>query len=145
MTEPITTNRSFIVPNTGDLPGAWGTAALNPNFQSIDTLFGGVTTISLSATTTILLTVPATTGIWPGGNPSQSMNALIRFTGAQTGSATIQFTLAGFYIIENKCTGTTFVKLSPATGLGSSIGAPPGQKIHVFFDGTDMDPNSKIH
>src|SRR5689334_6066677 len=139
MVEPITTNRSFIVPNTGDLSGAWGTSALNPNFQSIDTLFGGVTTISLSSTTTILLSVPATTGVWPGGNPSQSMNALIRFTGAQTGSATIQFTLPGFYIVENKCTGTTFVKLSPASGGGNSVGAPPGKKCHVFYDGTDMD------
>lgn len=139
MAEPITTNRYFIAPLTGDLPGAWGTAALNPNFQSIDTLFGGVTTISLSATTTILLSVPATTGVWPGGNPSQSMNACIKFTGAQTGSATIQFTLPGFYIIDNRCTGTTFVKLSPATGGGNSIGAPPGEKCHVFFDGTDMD------
>ncbi len=139
MVEPITTNRSFIVPNTGDLPGAWGTSALNPNFQSIDTLFGGVTTISLSVTTTILLSVPATTGVWPGGNPSQSMNALIKFTGAQTGSATIQFTLPGFYIIDNRCTGTSFIKLSPAVGVGSTIGAPPGQKIHVFYDGTDLD------
>lgn len=139
MTEPVTTNRSLIVPNTGDLPGAWGTSALNPNFQSIDTLFGGVTTISLSVTTTILLSVPATTGVWPGGNPSQSMQAMIKFTGAQTGSATIQFTLPGFYIVNNQCTGTTFVKLSPAIGVGSTIGAPPGQKIHVFFDGTDMD------
>ena len=139
MVEPVTSFRTFIVPNTSDLPGAWGTSALNPNWQSVDALFGGVTTISLSATTTILLTVPATTGVWPGGNPSQSMNAMIKFTGAQTGSATIQFTLPGFYIINNKCTGTTFVKLSPATGTGNAIGAPPGQKVHVFFDGTDMD------
>ncbi len=139
MVEPVTSFRTFIIPNTSDLPGAWGTSALNPNFQSIDTLFGGVTTISLSSTTTILLSVPATTGVWPGGNPSQSMNACIKFTGAQTGSATIQFTLPGFYIIDNRCTGTTFIKLSPAVGVGSTIGAPPGQKIHVFFDGTDMD------
>lgn len=139
MVEPVTSARSFIVPNTGDLSGAWGTSALNPNFQSIDTLFGGVTTISLSSTTTILLTVPATTGVWPGGNPSQSMNAVIKFTGAQTGSATIQFTLPGFYIVDNRCTGTTFVKLSPSAGTGNSIGAPPGKKAHVFYDGTDMD------
>lgn len=139
MTEPITTNRSFIVPNTGDLPGAWGTSALNPNFQSIDTLFGGVTTISLSSTTTILLTVPATTGVWPGGNPSQSMNALIRFTGAQTGSATIQFTLPGFYIVENQCTGTTSVRLQPSNLTGNCIGAQPGKKQKVFYDGVHMD------
>lgn len=138
MTEPITANRSFIVGNTGDLPGAWATAALNPNFQMIDTLFGGVTTISLSGATTLALTVPATTGIWPGGNPSQSSNSLIVFTGAQTGAAVIQFTLPGYYIVHNKCTGTTSIQLSP-TGAGNKIGAPQGQKIHVFFDGTDMD------
>ncbi len=138
MTEPITTNRYFIAPNTGDLPSAWGTAALNPNFQSIDTLFGGVTTISLSASTTITLSVPATTGVWPGGNPSQSMNAMIKFTGAQTGPAAILFTLPGFYIVNNQCTGTTYVRLSPVAA-GSSICAPPGQNVHVFFDGTNME------
>lgn len=138
MTEPITTNISLIVPNTGDLSAAWGTSALNPNFQSIDTKFGGVTTISLSSATTILLTVPATTGVWPGGNPSQSMNSMIRFTGAQTGSATITFTLPGFYIIDNQCTGTTFVRLW-SVAAGNSIGAIPGKKCHVFYDGTDMD------
>ena len=139
MTEPITVNRSFIVPNTSDLPGAWGTSALNPNFQSIDTLVGGVTTLSLSSATTVLLSVPATTGVWPGGNPSQSMNALIRFTGAQTGSATIQFTLPGYYIVENQCTGTTSVRLQPSNLTGNCVGAPPGKKCHVFFDGTHMD------
>lgn len=138
MVEPITPQRSFIVPNTGDLSGAWGTSALNPNFQTADALFGGVTTISLSSTTTILLTVPATTGVWPG-TLSQSVNSLIKFTGAQTGSAVIQFTLPGFYIVHNLCTGTTFVQLAPSAGGGNKIGAPPGKKCHVFYDGTDMD------
>lgn len=138
MTEPVTTNKTLIVPNTGDLSGAWGTSALNPNFQTIDAMFGGVTTISLSATTTILLTVPATTGIWPG-SLSQSVNAMIRFTGAQTGSATIQFTLPGFYIIDNQCTGTTSIRLQPANLTGNTIGVAQGRKTHVFFDGTHMD------
>lgn len=138
MTEPVTSSKTLIVPNTGDLAGTWGTAALNPNFSIIDAMFGGVTTISLSSTTTILLSVPATTGIW-GGSVPQSSNSLIVFTGAQTGSAVIQFSLPGFYIVHNKCTGTTFVQLSPATGTGNKVGAPPGRKAHVFFDGTDMD------
>jgi len=138
MVEPVTTQKSLIVPNTGDLSGAWGTSALNPNFQTVDALFGGVTTITLSAATTLLLTVPATTGVWPG-SLSQSVNSLIVFTGAQTGGATVQFTLPGYYIIHNKCTGTSYVQLSPSVGLGNRIGAPPGQKIHVFYDGTDMD------
>jgi len=141
MTEPVTTNKSLIIPNTGDLSGAWGTSALNPNFQTIDALTGGVTTITLSSATTILLTVPATTGIWPNAL-SQSVNSLIKFTGAQTGVATIQFTLPGFYIVHNQCTnsnGTSYIVLSPSVGTGNHIGVPPGQKIHVFYDGTDMD------
>jgi microcystin-dependent protein len=138
MTEPVTTQKSLIVPNTGDLSGTWGTAALNPNFQTLDALFGGITTITLSSATTILLSVPATTGVW-GGTLSQSVNALIRFTGAQTASATIQFTLPGFYIIENNCTGTTSVRLQPANLTGNSIGAIPGKKQKVFFDGVHMD------
>jgi hypothetical protein len=72
MSEPITVNKTLIVPNTGDLSGSWGTAALNPNFQLIDAMFGGVTSISLSGATTILLTVPATTGIWGGTVPQSS-------------------------------------------------------------------------
>ena len=138
MAEPITPQRSLIVPNTGDLVAAWGTSALNPNFQTIDALFGGVTTISLSSATTLLLTVPATTGIWPGFL-SQSVNSLIKFTGAQTGNAVIQFTLPGYYILHNQCTGTSFVQLANQSGAGNKIGAPPGKKCHVFFDGTDMD------
>lgn len=138
MTEPVTTQKTLIIPNTGDLSGSWGTAALNPNFQIIDAMFGGSITISLSAATTILLTVPATTGVW-GGSVPQSSNALLKFTGAQTGSAIIQFSLPGFYIVNNQCTGTTSIQLAPATGVGNRIGAPPGRKAHVYFDGTDMD------
>lgn len=138
MSNPVTAAKSLITPNTGDLSGTWGTAAVNPNFQIIDAMFGGTTTISLSGATTILLTVPSTTGDWAGTIP-QSTRAFIKFTGAQTGSAVIQFSLPGFYIVQNACTGTTFIKLSPATGAGSSICAPPGKKCTVFFDGTDMD------
>src|SRR5271155_2295241 len=115
MSEPISTNKSFITPNTSDLPGAWGTSALNPNFQTIDALFGGVTTISLSSATTLLLAVPATTGVWPGFL-SQSVNAALYFTGAQTGNAVIQVTLPGFYIMHNQCTGASYVQLAPAIG-----------------------------
>ena len=98
-----------------------------------------MTTITLSTATTILLSVPATTGVWPGGNPSQSMNALIRFTGAQSASATIQFTLPGFYIIDNQCTGGFSTRLQPANLTGNCIGAINGKKHHVFYDGVHMD------
>lgn len=141
MTEPVTANRSLVIPNTGDLTAAWGTAALNPNFQMLDSMFGGTTTLTLtSGATTVLLTTPPSNGVWgPGSTGGQSVNSMLFFTGAQTGNAVIQFTLPGYYMVHNKCTGTSYVQLAPAVGLGNKIGVPPGKKCHVYFDGTDMD------
>ena len=36
MAEPQTVNGGLIVPNTGDLVGTWGSAALNPDFVAVD-------------------------------------------------------------------------------------------------------------
>lgn len=139
MVEPTTPLKSFTTPNTGDLTGAWGTAALNPNFVALDGLLGGFATISLSAATTFVLTAPGGS-ITPGAGPTQQQNSMIRLTGSLSGTCTVQFSMPGFYIIDNKCTvGGVCVILAPSTGTGNSIGAPPGRKCHVFYDGTDMD------
>src|ERR1700730_874438 len=140
MTEPTTPNIGLIVPNTGDLPGAWGTSALNVNASALDGMLGGKATIALSSATTITLSVPSGS-ITPGAGPNQSQNALLKFTGTLSGNAVIKFTMPGKYIVDNRCAvGTSFaVQLAPATGTGNTIGAPPGRKCDVFFDGTDMD------
>lgn len=139
MAEPNTVNKALIVPNTGDLPGAWGTAALNPNFAAIDGMFGGALSLSLAAATTIALTAPAG-GITASAGPTQQQNALIKLAGTLTGNAVLQFTLPGFYIVDNRCVvGAFFVQLAPATGTGNVIGLPPGRKCHVFFDGSGLD------
>ena len=139
MVEPNEPIKALIIPNTGDLPGAWGTAAVNPNFTAIGAMLGGFQTISLSAATTIALTSPAGS-ITPGAGPTQQQNAMLRFTGTQLGTATLQFSYPGYYIVDNQCAGTSFpLVFAPATGTGSSIGIPPGRKTHVFFDGTSMD------
>ena len=136
---PTTTNKQFIIPNTGDLPGAWGTAALNPDFVALDGILGGFATLALSSATTITLSV-ATGSITPGPGPYQSQNALLRFSGTLLGTATIQFSMPGFYIVENLCTvGAFCVALAPSAGTGNTIGAPPGQKVHIFYDGTSVD------
>lgn len=138
----FTGNRYFNTPLTGDLPGAWGTTAINTNMAAIDGMLGGFATISLSAATTFALSLPtgASTGLSPGAGPSQSQNALIKFTGVLSGNAVVQFTMPGFYIIHNACTvGSFYIQLANVSGSGNKIGAPPGRKCHVFFDGTDMD------
>ena len=140
---PYTVNRFLNVPDTGSLPGSWGTTAVNANMSALDGLLGGFATISLSSATTFALGLPAgaATGLTPGAGPNQSQNALIKFTGTLTGNAVVQFTMPGFYIVHNNCGSAVsfYVQLAPASGTGNAVGAPPGQKMHVFFDGTDVD------
>jgi hypothetical protein len=139
MAEPTTPNISLISPNTGDLPGAWATAAVNLNNLAIDGLLGGTQTITLSSATTFALTV-ATGAITPGAGPFQSQNACLFFSGTLTGNAVVQFTAPGRYVVHNKCTvGAFYVQLAPSAGTGNVVAAPPGQKVTVFYDGTSMD------
>lgn len=134
--EPI---KGLNTPNTGDLVGGWGTTAVNANMQAIAGMLGGFASFSLSGATTIALSAPSGS-LTPGGGPTQQQNAMLRFTGVQSGTATVQFSLPGFFIIDNQCTGTTFpVVCAPATGTGTQIGVPWGAKTHVFFDGTNVD------
>jgi microcystin-dependent protein len=112
---------------------------LNTNFAALDGNLGGFATLSLSVATTFALSNSGAS-LTPGAGPNQSSNALLKFTGTLTGNNVVQFSVPGFYIVHNACTVSTFsVKLSPSTGTGNSIGVPPGQKIHVFYDGTDLD------
>lgn len=138
MSEPNEPLKGLIVPNTGDLVGAWGTSALNANFQAIGGMLGGITTISLSGATTIALTAPSGS-ITPGGGPTQQQNALIRFTGSQTGTATMQFSLPGTYIVDHQASTAFPIVLAPASGTGTQIGAPWRRKCTIFFDGTNVD------
>jgi hypothetical protein len=142
MSEPTTPNIGLIVPNTGDLPGAWGTSAVNPNMSAIDGLFGGTVTLTLSGATTVTLT-SSTAVLTPAGGPFQQNNACIFITGSQSANAVIKFSQPGRYIVNNQIFNAPpsdlYVHLSPATGTGRSIGAPAGQKITVFFDGAHMD------
>jgi len=141
MSDPTTSNKLLLAPSRGSDVGQWDTP-VNADWTAIDGMFGGVTSLSFSSATTVLLTVPATGSVSPSAGPNQSQNALLKFTGTLTGNIVVQFTLPGFYIVQNLCTtGTSFIQLQPAagTGGGNAIGAPPGRKVHVFYDGTSMD------
>lgn len=139
MSEPTTPNKALVAPLTGDLVGSWGTTAVNANMSAIDGITGGFATISLSSATTFALTVPAAS-LTPGAGPTQSQNALLKFTGTLSGNAVVQFAMPGFYIVHNACTvGSFYIQLAPSAGTGNAICAPPGRKTHVFYDGTSMD------
>jgi microcystin-dependent protein len=138
MADPTTSNKLLAQPTRGSDVGVWD-LPMNSNASALDGMFGGVTTIAVSSATSILLTVPSTGSVSAGAGPNQSQNALIKFTGTLTGPIGVTFTLPGFYIVHNQCVvGTTFIALI-AGGGGNIIGAPPGRKCHVFYDGTNMD------
>lgn len=138
MTEPNTVNKGLIIPNTGDLPGTWGSAALNPDYAAIDGMLGGFATVSLT-NANVTLTAPAGS-IAPAGGPNQSQNAQIIFTGTLTGNCVITFPLPGFYIVKNNCTvGAFYVQATTGAGGGKNIGLPPGRSLHIFSNGTDVE------
>ena len=138
MAEPNEPLTGLIIPNTGDQPGAWGTASVNPNFTAIGGMFAGFQTFSLSAATTIALTGPSGS-LTPGAGPTHQQNALLRFTGSQSGTATIQFSKPGRYVIDHQASTSFPIILAPASGTGTQIGAPWWRKCTIFFDGTNVD------
>lgn len=140
MTEPTTNNIGLIIPNTGDLPGAWGTTAVNTNMAAVDGILAGFQNISLSSATTITLTTPGAGSFTPGAGPNQSQNACLYFSGTQTGNAVISLTMPGIYRIWNQCLYSAYyIRLAPVSGPGSTIGAPNGKICTIFFDGTNVN------
>lgn len=136
MTEPTTPLKALIIPNTGDLVGTWGSAAINPDMSAIDGMLGGAQSLSLSAATTFTLSAPAG-AITPGAGPNQAQNAILKFTGTLTGNAAITLPLPGYYIVNNACTVGAFYVQLRAVGTGNLIGVPPGKASKIWNDGTD--------
>lgn len=138
MSEPSTVNCGLIVPNVGDLLNHWGDQALNPDFVAIDGYLGGVQTISVS-TGAITLTSPVGFTPTPGGGPTQAQNAVIKLTGALTGSVSIGLPLPGVYTFHNLTTNAGFPVLILSTGGGpTEIGIPQGGVTRIYSDGTNV-------
>jgi microcystin-dependent protein len=137
MSEPMTVNKGLIIPNSGDLPGTWGSAAINPDMAAIDGMLGGFTTLSLS-NSNVTLTVPVGFVATPSTGPTQSQNALITFTGVLSADVIITFPMPGFYVVENLCTVGAFVVKLASSAPGKIICAPPGEATHIFCNGTDV-------
>jgi microcystin-dependent protein len=139
MADPTTSNVLLAVPTRGSDSGTWD-VPLNGNASALDGMFGGNATLALSAATTLTLSVPATGTVSAGAGPNQSQNAVLKLTGTLTGNAVINLTLPRIYVFDNQCTvATSYVQIAPASGTGTKVGLPPGQKTRVAFDGTNVD------
>jgi len=131
------------IPATGDLPGAWGTTAVNANMQVLDGIIAGNQNISLtgsSATTLSIATgVIGTGSITPSAGPVQSANRTIAFSGTLSSNCVVTMPRPGSWIVKNGCTVGAFYLQMRATGTGNLIGIPPGEFVEVVCDGTNMD------
>lgn len=133
--EPI---KGLSVPDTGTFPGTWGSGAINPDIVAIGAMLGGVQSISLSSATSFALSA-GTGSITPGAGPTQSQNAILKFSGTLSGNAVITLPLPGYYIVKNACVvGSNYIQMR-AVGTGNLIGLPPGKASKVWCDGTDVD------
>lgn len=139
---PNTSNMGLNIPATGDLPGAWGTTAVNANMTVLDGVNAGNQTISLtgsSATTLSIATgVIGTGSITPSAGPTQSANRTIAFSGTLSSNCVVTMPRPGSWIVKNGCTGAFYVQMR-AVGTGNLIGIPPGEFVEVVCDGTNMD------
>lgn len=136
MVEPVTSNIGLIVPNTGDLVGTWGSAAINPDMVALDGLFGGYQAVAVS-NANVLLTSPSGFTPTPSGGPTQSQNLVLSFTGAMTVALSVTLPIPGSYIIENRTTGN-FVLFIKAVGTGEIIAVDQGDTVRVYNDGTNV-------
>src|SRR5258705_909922 len=127
MVDPTTVNTSLAVPIRGTDVGTWD-LPVNGNFNSIDAMMGGVTTVALSTTSVTLAT-------------SQALVNIIRVTGTLLSNVSI--TLPGIYkswTVDNQIVNSpsSFAVTLISTSGASIIGLPPGPQ-DVFYDGSNVN------
>jgi microcystin-dependent protein len=130
---PRTVNLGIIVPLTGADVDLWGENDVNPNMVTLDGLLAGVQTITLAGGA-VTLTSPAGFNPTPTPGPTESQNAVLRFTGVIASDATVTLPLPGKYVVENVTTGAFKVILRGAT-LTEQVALPPGEIVEVYNDG----------
>ena len=125
MTEPVTPNKGFTVPNTGDLLNAWG-GPINTNFTNIDTALAGSQSISLTSGGTVTMTA------------AQAQFLATTLTGALSATSVFQVPkVGGFYLLNNASTGGYAVTCQTGAAGGAIRVLLPGWN-EVFTDGTDV-------
>jgi len=128
MTEPVTANKGFVIPNTGDLVNAWG-PALNGNFALLDALLGSSAVINISS------------GAYALTN-SEIQNFRIAFIGTLTGPVDIVVPgKAGFYTFHDATNRTSSVfPISITTGGSYANQNLPAGISQVFCDTENIIP-----
>ena len=120
-----TNNGGLIKPATGEFSGTWGDKA-NTNFDIIDTLVNGYTTITLSTSPYALAT--------SDGIVSLGQYMVINFIGTPATAITVNITptdATKIYFMRNSCGQTITI----SQGSGSTVSIPTGTSKVVYTDG----------
>lgn len=121
MPSTYTPNRIYELQATGENAGTWGTL-LNAVLSIIDLNLGGRLALNVAGNADVTLT------------STQERNAYILMTGVLTGSISLVFTATngGFYLLDNRSTGSFTITAKPSGGTGVII--PQGGKCLVMVD-----------
>lgn len=137
MSDPTTTNILLAIPTHGSDVNTWD-VPINANSAALDGFFGGLVTIGVTSGTSFGLTAPAGS-VTPVPGPTQSQNAILRFTGAISSSVQAVLPLPGYYIVDNRCTGAGLLTISSSGTPGQIICIPPGGVQHIYNSGTEVN------
>lgn len=121
MPSTYTSNKIYELQATGENAGTWG-VLLNAVLSIIDLNLGGRLALNVAGAADITLTT------------TQERNAYILMTGLLTGNINLIFTATngGFYLIDNRSTGSFTVTAKPSGGTGVII--PQNAKCLVMID-----------
>ena len=121
MVDPVTVNRGFAQPTRGSDVGTWD-VPLNGNSSLLDTITGGIASISVTTGDTAL-------------NSAQLACGTISVSGTLVTSASITFpAIQGWWSIENLTTGA-FALIVRAGSATTSIGVPQGEITDIQVNG----------
>ena len=116
----------MFVPIRGTDQGTWD-VPINSNFNTIDSMLGGITTLTPTNVNIIMTS-------------AQAQCSIIRLTGTLTGNVAITMaSINKFWTIENLLTNASsgFVVTFVSTAGSQQIGAPPGSQ-DFYYDGTNV-------
>jgi microcystin-dependent protein len=126
--DPTTTNLQLAVPAHLSDSGTWD-SPVNGNFQIIDGIWGGVTSLSLN-TANVTLSVP------------QWQQQILKLSGTIINDITITLpALGGHHIVMNAAIGSgssDFVVIL-TTGAGRNIALPAGETVDIVCDSANVD------
>lgn len=119
-----TPNAGLTIPTIGGDAGPLFAQEINGNFNILDSIYGGVNTLSVAGNVSVTAT------------PTQALNLVQQLTGQLTGPITYFLPAVGaFYAIENATTGGFQLSVG-CTGGANTLAIPAGLSTWVWTDGS---------